>query len=244
MLVRGPYPGVGKARAIIGSLGFPSKMPGTSFGLPATACILGAKLAKIKGTSCSVCYALKDRYQWGNPLKAQQRRLAGLSHPRWIDAMVLVLQHTHRDKWIRVDLGIVGIKLKAKGGSRFRLNPSGYHRWHDSGDLQSVEHLAMICEVARRTPKIKHWLPTQELGMVWKYIDAGGVIPPNLVIRVSSIKIDDQRRRTWMTTSSVVALSEPPPGSHVCPAPRQEHRCLDCRACWSPSVRHVVYELH
>lgn len=219
----------------------PTKMPGTSFGLPARACIIGAKLAKIDGTSCNKCYALADRYSWPNVAKAQQRRLDGLSHPLWVEAMVLVLRHVHRKKYIRVDLGVQN--AKTRGLERYRYNQTGYHRWHDAGDLQSVEHFANICEVAHWTPRIKHWIPTQELGFVRRYLAGGGVIPSNLVVRVSSILIDDPVRRSWPNTSSVFALA-PPAGAHVCPAPQQEHQCKDCRACWDHGIQHVAYEIH
>lgn len=111
-----------EAKKIAGSLGFPSKMPGTSYGLPAQACILGAKLAKLPG------------------------------------------------------------KL-------------------------------------------------------------GGEVPKNLLIRVSSIRLNDKARRAWPNTSSVFTVN-PPKGSHVCPAPSQDHRCGDCRACWSGRVKHVAYKHH
>ncbi len=65
--------------------------------------------------------------------------------------------------------------------------PSGFHRWHDSGDLQSVEHLEKIIEVCRRTPQIQHWLPTRELAILRACRER---IPANLTIRVSATMID------------------------------------------------------
>lgn len=234
---------LGRAKQIIGgSLSAESKMPGTSYGLSASACITGAKLAKIPGTVCSTCYAMKDFYRTPNAQRAQARRLAAIDDPLWVDAMVRVLTHTHAAP-IRVDLGAVGVRLQAKGGERFRYNEPGWHRWHSSGDLQSVAHLAKICEVAHRTPQIKHWLPTQELGMVMTYLRMGGIIPDNLIVRVSSIMIDDDTRRNWPHTSSVFRLHVPE-GAHVCPAPQQQHRCMSCRACWSRDVAHVSYREH
>lgn len=236
------------ARRIIGSLSFPSKMPGTSYGLPATACIAGSRLAKIPGTPCSLCYALKDHYTWTNSVKAQQRRLAAITDPRWVDAMVRVLLYTHAKPFLKVDLGLSPQKrpraFEANGGKRWRMNPTGFHRWHDSGDLQSIEHLAAICAVVRRTPRIRHWLPTQELRMVNSFIAQGGVIPENLVIRVSSAFLNDTKLRAWPQTSAVYSVRRLPDEAHVCPAPKQEHRCGDCRACWSHTVAHVAYELH
>lgn len=229
------------ARRIVGSLSFPSKMPGTSFSLPAQACITGGKLAQIAGTACAQCYALKDRWLWPNPQKAMQRRLEGIRHPQWAEAIALMLNRLHAKGRIRVDLGNTGVRLQKLGGSRFRYNEAGYHRWHDSGDLQSVEHFAKICAVARATPAIKHWLPTQELGMVRAYLARGGKIPHNLVVRVSSIIIDDTTRRNWPLTSSVASGAA---SGYVCPAPDQAHRCMTCRACWDRAVPHLTYRLH
>jgi hypothetical protein len=199
---------LGEAKRISGGLSFPSKMPGTAYSLPASACIAGARLAKIPGTACSKCYALKDRYTWINPTKSQHVHLAAIGNSKWIDAMVKMLLHVHRNPTFRIDIGVKN--AKARGLIRHRYNQAGFHRWHDAGDLQSGEHLAAICEVARRTPKIKHWLPTQELGMVKRYVVSGGAIPDNLLIRASSIFVDDARRRAWPHTSSVFR-SDPPP---------------------------------
>lgn len=231
---------LGEAKLIIGSIGAPSKIPGTSYGLPAKSCIVGAKLAEIKQTACSLCYAMRGKYFFTNVAKSQQRRLASITHPKWVEAMVRILSHMHSRNFINIDLGIKD--AKARGLRRSRLNEAKYHRWHDSGDLQSIEHLANICEVARQTPQIKYWMPTQELGLVKRYVEAGGNIPKNLVIRVSSIMIDDTARRSWPHTSSVAAVK--PPSGHLCPAPQQNNTCGKCRACWSSDVAHVTYHLH
>lgn len=236
---------LGRARSIAGSLGFPSKMPGTSYGLPALACVTGAKLAKIAGTVCSTCYALggKASYQMPRAALGQRRRLVSITDPQWIEAMVRLLSDAHGRSKIKVDLGVVGVRRQRAGGSRYQWNAPGFHRWHDSGDLQSVEHFAAICEVASLTPKIKHWLPTQELGMVRRFLADGGTIPANLTVRVSNVMLGDLRRRAWPTTSSVFKIA-PPSDAHACPAPRQEHRCGECRACWSKDVPHIAYEAH
>lgn len=232
---------ISEAKRTAGTLSFPSKMPSTSYDIPATACVLGAKLARIPGTICSSCYVLSGHgmYLRANAVKGMQRRLQSLAHPNWTEALVVLLKRQHGKKTFRVDLGFAGIRA----GRRFRENVSGHHRWHGSGDLQSVDHFAKICEVARRTPKIKHWLPTTELGIVRRYIDNGGTIPANLVVRVSSIMTDGTHRRRWPLTSSVFS-EQPPPNAHICPAPTQGHVCGSCRACWSPEVAHVAYQQH
>ena len=96
-----------EAKEITGGLSAPSKMPGPSFNLPAAACITGAKLVDVKGSTCSGCYALKGRYRFGNVQRALQGRLAKLHDPRWVDSMVTL------------------------------IDKQAVFRWHDSGDIQS-----------------------------------------------------------------------------------------------------------
>ena len=121
-----------EAKEITGGLSAPSKMPGPSMNLPAVACITGAKLVNIKGSTCSGCYALKGRYRFQNVKDAMQRRLDRLHDPRWIEAMVTL------------------------------VTGQPVFRWHDSGDIQSAKHLTNIFEVCKRTPETSHWLPTRE----------------------------------------------------------------------------------
>lgn len=72
---------ISQAMAITGSLGAPSKMPGTSYGISASKCILGSKLTKVAGSVCEGCYAAKGFYRLSNVEKAMGRRLDGLHHP-------------------------------------------------------------------------------------------------------------------------------------------------------------------
>ena len=214
-----------EAIEIAGPLGYPSKMPGTAYGISAKACQIGAKLAKVEGSVCFGCYALKANYLYPSVQMAHDKRLAGIASPLWTAAMVTLLTAAHES-----------------GKGRNGPIASGWHRWHDSGDLQSVEHLTKICAVAALTPTIKHWLPTRELGIVKAYQKAGGTVPKNLVIRVSATMVDGDATQAWPTTSGV--HNERKAQGRACPAPKQEGRCGDCRACWNPKVKHVSYHLH
>lgn len=119
----------------IGSLSKPSKMPGPAWSIPAKHCITGSKLAKIPGTVCSVCYAMKGHYRFSNVQSALEMRLeAWLNDPDWV-----LLQ-----------------------AMRFVLLREPYVRFFDSGDLQSTKMLEDICAVARLAPHIKFWMPTRE----------------------------------------------------------------------------------
>ena len=195
-----------EANKITGGLSKPSKMPGPAYNLPAVACITGAKLVKVPGSVCAGCYALKGRYRFKNVQDALQRRLQALKHPLWVDAMVTLIKD---HKWFR---------------------------WHDSGDIQSPEHLIKIFEVCKRTPETKHWLPTREAQFL-KLISPEEV-PDNLTIRMSSHMIDQAPVSFWPWTSTVGSKTR------TCPAPDQGNSCGSCRACWDRDVKNVEYGKH
>ena len=201
----------------IGTLSNPSKMPSYAWGISAYKCIVGSLMAKIKGTTCYECYALKGRYVFKNTKLAHDIRIKAINLPEWVDYMAELLT------------------LKYKNLDKSRL----FHRWFDSGDLQSHEHLMKIFEVCRLTPHLRHWLPTREYKIISKikYKD----IPKNLVVRASGIKIDGQPPKFWKWTSTVHTKK---PIGHECPAYKQDGECGSCRSCWSRSVKQVSYREH
>ena len=138
---------------------------------------------------------------------AMGRRLGAITHPLWVQAMTAL---------------ITGHK---------------YFRWHDSGDLQSVQHLKNIFEVCNNTPGTSHWLPTREAGFLiyWQF---GEKVPKNLIIRLSATKIDGRAPGWWPWTSTVSTQSK------TCPAPDQGGKCRSCRACWSRDISNVTYAKH
>ena len=194
-----------EAKKITGGLSAPSKMPGPAYNLPAQACITGSKLVKLPGSVCHGCYALQGRYRFKNVKDALSRRLASIMDPRWVEAMVVL------------------------------IDKEPFFRWHDSGDLQSVQHLKNIFEVCNRTPGTQHWLPTREVKFLPLNFDA---IPKNLIIRLSGHKIDKAAASFWPWTSTVVTAGR------TCPAPDQNNECKDCRACWSRDTANVAYGKH
>jgi len=191
---------------LVGGLSKPSKMPGWAYGIPAKECKTGSKLQKVKGSTCYDCYALKGCYVFKVVQEAQYRRLRSIKHPGWVRAMTQLLQS----------------------------KKSKYFRWHDSGDVQDLKHLAKIFEVARRTPDVQHWMPTREAWIkpFLKYA------PSNLVIRFSMPMVDQEAASSWPHTSTVVTTGR------TCPAPDQDNACGDCRACWDPKVKNIAYGQH
>lgn len=203
-----------------GKLSNPSKMPGYGYGLPAKECSTGSRLRPVKGSTCHGCYALKGHYMFPSVQAAQYRRLDSITDPRWAPAMAeLITRKCSKVPWFR---------------------------WHDSGDLQSVAHLAAICDVAAATPNVSHWLPTREYRIVAEYRKAGGVIPANLTVRMSAHMVGGKvpTFAAPLTVSTVSKGDASYPDAHHCPARHQGNSCGDCRACWSPDVSHVDYHIH
>ena len=199
-----------EAKQITGSLSKPSKMPGHAYGLPAKECKTGGKLQKVKGSTCYGCYALKGCYVFKVVQAAQYKRLKAIRHPLWVKAMAMQIN-----------------SKKTK-----------FFRWHDSGDIQSADHLKKIFEVCDLTPHTMHWLPTQERQFLPL---PGSKIPKNIIIRLSNAKNDTKPGNAWSHWSTVVTK---PREGHICPAPEQGNSCGDCRACWSKDVKEVQYKIH
>jgi hypothetical protein len=182
----------------VGSLSQPSKMPCHGYSIPAKACNVGSKLREITNSVCSKCYALKNRYAFNNVQSAMNKRLASLSR--------------NVDKWERNLTELINRKEK-----------SGYFRWHDSGDLQSKEHLTAINNIAKSLSHIKFWLPIRLSASI---IGTGLISPTvgNYTINTSSVGWDKSKFH--------------------CPAPKQGNACGSCRACWDREIPNTNYHLH
>lgn len=201
--------------AIVGGLSKPSKMPGWAYGIPAQACKVGSLLRTVKGSTCSKCYALKGMYVFPNVRAAQSRRMESLSSPVWILAMTELISR--------------------------RTKKVPFFRWHDSGDIQNVDHLEKIVQIAKNLPRVSFWLPTREVAIVkeWLRENPSG-FPINLVVRISAPMIGRTPEKIPGTVGSSVEDSS----GFQCPAPTQGNACGDCRACWSPKVENVSYHAH
>jgi hypothetical protein len=202
----------------IGTLSNPSKMPSYAWGISAKDCKTGSKLAEVEGTICNKCYANKGCYVFKVVQDAHKFRLEAILEPQWVDYMAEL------------------ITQKYKNLDKSRL----YHRWFDSGDIQSFAHLMKIFEVCELTPHINHWLATREYQLI-NQLDEKDV-PKNLCLRVSAIKVDSPPPKFWKWTSGV--HKDKPAIGRECPAYKQDGECGSCRACWSRSVKQVSYKEH
>ena len=191
---------------LVGGLSKPSKMPGWSYGLPAKECKTGSKLRLVKGSTCYGCYALKGCYVFSVVQKAQYKRLASIKHPLWTGAMSLLINS----------------------------KKSNVFRWHDSGDVQDLDHLNKIYAVCHLTPSRRHWMPTREAWTL-KHLDS---CPKNLIVRFSMPMVGQAPAGSWPHTSTVVD------GGASCPSSSQGNQCRDCRKCWNKEIPNISYGLH
>lgn len=208
----------------VGGLSKPSKMPGFAYGLPARECILGKILRKKKGSVCFSCYAFKGMYVFPAVQAAQYRRLK------------ILQEDMHA--WMRAMISLLDRKLASKSRA------DRVFRWHDSGDLQSVEHLSAIVQIAKMLPRIRFWLPTREREMVKEYLSVHPEgFPKNLTVRISVAMIGQSFAPALAVNGTVASTVGAGNGFH-CPARSQGNECRDCRACWSRSVPVVDYAKH
>ena len=200
----------------VGGFSAPSKLPCHGYSIPAKHCKTGRKMRAVANSICSICYALKGRYAFSNVQNALDRRFGKIRGRNWVRDMVAAITAVER---------------------------SGFFRWHDSGDLQSVAHFAKICEIARQTPTVRHWLPTREFAMVREYLDKGNVIPENLTVRFSALMVDGPAPES-LAKRCGVQVSGACESAFSCPSSRQGNVCGDCRVCWSKDTFNVTYKTH
>jgi len=212
--------------AIVGGLSEPSKMPGYAYSLSAWRCKVGSIMANVEGSICQGCYAKGGNYiRFPAVQEAMERRYQSLYDPRWTAAFVRILH---------------------------RILHNDVFRWFDSGDIQSKSHLQNTVNVAIRTPKTRHWIPTREYQIIDEWLRENGSFPPNLTVRVSGQMKGDAAPSRYTVSSGVL-----PEGMsvedmrtrtgrefQVCPAYTQGGQCLDCRSCWDQSIAMIVYPEH
>jgi hypothetical protein len=205
----------------VGGIGLPSKMPGYAYGLSAERCITGSKLREIPGSICHGCYAMGANYQYPSVKGAHEARFESLSDlEAWTDSMSNILAY----------LGTLLPKAER------------YWRWHDSGDLQGIEHLDAIVQVAIRNPEWRFWIPTKEYAMVRKYKERGA-FPGNLAVRVSAPMLNKACPGALQNLTglySTVGHDE----EERCPAYDQAGFCGTCRKCWDVEEACTDYPKH
>ena len=211
----------------IGGISNTTKMPCLSFNLSAFFCNVGGKLVNVKNSVCNGCYAMKGFYGMYKKQHTQNhfRKMNKFNNTQlWIDSFVNYFINHYKTT----------SKIDGK-----------YFRWFDSGDIQSYRMLLAIVEICRKTPHIKHWIPTKEYSLIRRYIKEFKEFPSNMCVRVSSPMMDSIMRG-FNNTSSVSKNSESIATRYhkICNAAEQNNECKECRLCWDTSIKNITYKYH
>lgn len=244
------------------------KMPGRHFSSSAYFCQTGAILMNKKDTPCSKCYATRGNYATGTNISGNSRNSLAIEYYQnvvgsfdlWEFALIKLIEH-HSAKTEQIK--------DAKGNIIGIVDPL-FFRFHDAGDIQSLEHLKAINNIALALPEVNFWLPTRELTYVKEFFDKNGDFAANLVVRQSQHKNGKKPFNFAKYPQLLTSTVEWDKGKHNCPALTQhvekwvkkkgelklikqfgvcEGIALDgnynsCRNCWSRDIPNINYTLH
>jgi len=242
-----------EANVIAGTLSKTSKMPCRSYGITAEACQTGSamkilnkqklnitckhdiEVALIDGKlipTCALCYCDdKGNYKYPSVKSALNLRLQSIDYPLWTEALVYMINNEQKKGY-------------------------DYFRWHDSGDIQSLDHLEHIIVACICTPLVSHWLPTLEAGThIAQFVQKYGSIDKirNLVVRASTPFINARpmpNKNSGVRASVVIADDRTLRqemvefmNNNICPAKLGDGTCGTCRKCWDKDILVIGYPL-
>jgi hypothetical protein len=164
--------------------------------------------------ACQGCYATTGNYRYPNVKAPRLENREDWQRLEWCDDMVRALD---KDR---------------------------YFRWLDSGDLYTLALAEKVLEVMRRTPWVKHWLPTR----MHKFPKFRRVLSEmqaldNVMVRFSS---DSVRGEYIPGThgSVIIPAYDTPTAAQVCHAYENAGKCSGCRACWDKDIPVIAYPAH
>lgn len=165
--------------------------------------------------ACRGCYATTGNYSRPNVKAPRAHNRRDWKRDEWVDDMVRELDNDR------------------------------YFRWFDSGDMYSLALAVKILEVMRRTPWVKHWLPTR----MHKFEKFAGVLVamqalPNVSVRFSADSIDGSYIAGYHGSTIVPVAGMDLEGVQECHAYQNDGKCNGCRACWDKSIPVIGYVAH
>lgn len=177
------------------------------------------------GNICEYCYAMMNRYNGPNVLRAQ-----------WI-----------RYQWALHVQPVTFIRTLAGAIKKENIK---YFRGHDSGDFFNKGYLRRWIEVCRLCPDIKFWFPTRnwKKPKTWASVLKILAALPNVKVRPSAIGLNDPPPITDLSGgSTVVTIPEYAAelGCKMCPKSINKSNCEAqmCRDCWDSDVP-IAYLIH
>ena len=171
--------------------------------------------------ACTFCYARRGMYHMPDVKRVRAENKEDWHNVDWVDRMVNSLAN------------------------------QTHFRWFDSGDMYSVTLAERILEVMRRTPHVKHWLPTRMHKFdKFKPVLFDMMQLDNVCVRLSSdsvsgevldVDVPNSTITPWLAFELDVLDKS---SVYECPAYKRGGKCGDCRACWDKSVKTIAYPYH
>jgi hypothetical protein len=114
-----------------------------------------------------------------------------------------------------------------------------YFRWHDSLDIFSPTYCRAVIEVCRRTPQVKHWLPTRSWHLPWVDVLRQLAALPNVIVRPSALTFNDPAPVVDGLGKGTTAIDDVallPKNHRLCPKTTAGDGAscasVGCRDCW------------
>ena len=165
--------------------------------------------------ACKGCYATTGNYRFPNVKKPREHNREDWQRDSWVDDMVAELDNDR------------------------------YFRWFDSGDMYHIKLARKMLEVMKRTPWVRHWLPTR----MHKFAKFAPVIQemnnlPNVVVRLSSDSVIGETIPGANTSTIIPTPEKATEEMTVCEAYSRAGKCGPCRKCWDKDTAVIAYPAH
>jgi hypothetical protein len=189
-----------------------TKMPCKSISLSAKLCNTGSKLAKIPGTVCSECYALRGFYNMPSVKKNMDNRLLFMSGNDFVSTMISLLRNEE------------------------------HFRWFDSGDIQNEIMGHCIIDVAEQTQWVEHWIPTKEYKwwrniLSTRILPRNVCLRASTPMDNTKPIPNWNQTSTTFTSKDSAAYTGVECKAHL----NKEYKCEECRACWDNNITNIAY---
>lgn len=165
--------------------------------------------------ACKGCYAVGGNYRFPNVKAPREFNRLDWQRLEWIDDMVK------------------------------SLDSSRYFRWFDSGDMYALGLAEKILEVMKRTPWVKHWLPTRMHKFPkYRLVLESMKSLDNVSVRFSSDSVTGQYIDGLHGSVIIPTPNDVKTNMTLCQAYANNGKCNGCRACYDKSIPLIAYPAH
>ena len=107
-----------------------------------------------------------------------------------------------------------------------------------------IEVMGQPEELVAETLKKIETAVKEKMKVVKSFIENGGKIPDNLIIRLSAYMIDSSAPSVIAKQLGVYTSTVTKSDTFNCLAPQQNNKCGDCRRCWNKNISNISYHYH